>query len=66
MIDYIFVLGSAVLGLATSIAILMTRFGASAASERDRSAPAQRFGFFAALLRGALRALEALAGDRAA
>lgn len=67
MIDYIFVIGSAVLGLATSVAILMAKFSAPpSAPQREPSAPVPRFAFLAVVFRGALRALEALAGDRAA
>ncbi len=67
MIDYIFVIGSAVLGLATAIAILTMRPGdPSAAPGVDPSANSQRPGFFAAVRRTAVRALEYLGGSEPA
>ena len=69
MIDYILVIGSAVLGLGTAIAILATRIRAApppAADGGQQPAGSRRLGGFAAVLRAVLRAVEAFAGRRPA
>jgi len=66
MIDYVFVIGSAVLGLTSFMAILSSKPGAvSAAPQRARPRPVHRPGALVTVLRAALRALEAFGGRRA-
>jgi len=66
MIDYVFVIGSAVLGLTSFMAILSSKPEAvSATPQRARLRPVHRPGALATVLRAALRVLAAFAGRRA-
>jgi len=66
MIDYVFVIGSALLGLISFMAILSTKAGAvSATPQRARPRPVHRPGALAMVLRAALRVLEAFGARQA-